>query len=34
MDEMHAHSTGLGDTAEPGDSFPTVMVERFISRST
>ena len=29
MDEMHAHSTGSGGAAEPGDSLPTAMAERF-----
>jgi uncharacterized iron-regulated protein len=29
MDEMHAHSTGSAGAAEPGDSLPTAMAERF-----
>ena len=29
MNEMHAHSTGSSGAAEPGDSLPTVMAERF-----
>src|SRR5665213_167789 len=29
MDAMHAHSTGSGGAAEPGDSLPTAMAERF-----
>lgn len=33
MDEMYAHSTGSGGAAEPGDSLPTAMAERFTWRS-
>jgi len=29
MNEMHAHSTGSSGAAEPGDSLPTAMAERF-----
>jgi uncharacterized iron-regulated protein len=29
MDAMHAHATGSGGAAEPGDSLPTAMAERF-----
>ncbi len=29
MNEMHAHSTGSGGAAEPGDSLPAAMAERF-----
>jgi hypothetical protein len=29
MNEMHSHSTGSGGAAEPGDSLPTAMAERF-----
>jgi uncharacterized iron-regulated protein len=29
MDSMHSHGTGSGGKAEPGDSLPTAMAERF-----